>query len=686
MLRTLLVATALAFMLTLAFGHPLSAAPNSSEGDLNANIEIALWRVYFHDTVQLDYLASRLDVWEVHHADGYLVAPLSSEQRTHLQASGYEVEPDGRVLGPPIQAAFSGESLPGYVPNFPCYRTVEKTYADLAALAAQHPDLAAWIDVGDSWNKQHSTTLSGFDIHALVVTNRRIVGPKFRFLLVAAVHAREMVTAEIATRYAERLLAGYGIDPDVTWLLDYGEIHIIPHANPDGRVIAEQGQWWRKNVNNADGCSGENPFFSGYGVDLNRNSDFMWNGCTSGSCSSDNACSPVYRGASPMSEPETQAMQTYARSIFPDQRDDDLTAAAPEDATGLFVSLHSYGGLVLYPWGWSDTPTANEDALRALAVKLAQPLGYSACRPGECLYKTDGTNDDWLYGELGVAAFTIELGRYFFEPCSTFEGAMLEDANEALTIAFKSSRMPYTLAAGPQAELLHLSPARIQPGTPISITASISPGGVSDGFGQSSLGLRYSLDVPSWIEGALTITKTATATAETTTPVAVTAGVDTSEWTLGRHLLIVEGSDDAGRVGLPVAAWVDVVDRALAFELNPALTSGTAEPGKTIAYTLILTNTGVLTDIYMATIVDSGWPLELPDTSVELAAGTNRSLELRVTIPPEARPGDADVAHIRLTSTLDPSIAQIARLETTADPYRYYLPLFNRTPASPRAD
>ncbi len=184
MLRTLLVATALAFMLTLAFGHPLSAAPNSSEGDLNANIEIALWRVYFHDTVQLDYLASRLDVWEVHHADGYLVAPLSSEQRTHLQALGYEVEPDGRVLSPPIQAAFSGESLPGYVPNFPCYRTVEKTYADLAALAAQHPDLAAWIDVGDSWNKQHSTTLSGFDIHALVVTNRRIVGPKFRFLLV----------------------------------------------------------------------------------------------------------------------------------------------------------------------------------------------------------------------------------------------------------------------------------------------------------------------------------------------------------------------------------------------------------------------------------------------------------------------------------------------------------------------
>jgi len=686
MLRTLLIATALALMLTLAFGHPLSAAPNSSEDDLNANIEIVLWRVYFHNTVQLDYLASRLDVWEVHHADGYLVAPLSSEQRTQVQALGYAVEPDVHILAPTVQAAISGESLPGYVPGLLCYRTVEKTYADLAALAAQHPDLAAWIDVGDSWNKLHSTTLPGFDIQALVLTNRKVLGPKFRFLLVAAIHARELATAEIAARYAERLLANYGVDPDVTWLLDYGEIHIIPQANPDGRLLAEQGYWWRKNVNNADGCTDDDPIFSGYGVDLNRNSGFMWNGCTSGNCSSDDACSPVYRGASPMSEPETQALQTYARSIFPDQRDDDLTAAAPADATGLFISLHSYGRLVLYPWGWSDMPTANEDALRALAAKLAQPLGYRACRPGECLYKTDGTNDDWLYGELGVPAFTVELGRYFFEPCSTFEGSMLEDAHEMLTVAFKSARIPYALANAPEITTLRVAPERIQPGIPVTVTASISPGGTDDAQDQHRLGLRYSLDAPSWIEGALTITKTATVTAETTTPVAVTAGVDTSEWTLGRHLLIVEGIDDAGRAGLPVAAWVDVVERALAFELNPSFTSGAAEPGKTVAYTLILTNTGILTDVYAATIIDSGWPLALPESSVELAAGVSTSIGLSVTLPAEVRPGDADVARIRLASTLDPSISQTARLETTAAPYRYYLPLFNRTPASPRAD
>ncbi len=686
MLRTSLVATALALMLTLALGRPLSAVHNSTEDDPRASSEIVLWRVYFHNNVQLDYLASRLDVWEVHREDAYLVAPLTSGQRTQLQALGYEVELDSRVLAPPIQAAIGGESSPDYVPGLECYRTVAKTYADLAALAAQHPNFAAWIDVGDSWLKLNSASSDGHDIHALVLTNGNVAGPKFRLLLVAAVHAREMVTAETAARYAEHLLANYGVDPDVTWLLDHGEIHIIPQANPDGRVIAEQGQWWRKNVNNADGCADGDPLFSGYGVDLNRNSSFMWNGCINGNCSSDDACSPIYRGASPASEPETQALQTYAQSIFPDQRDDDLYAAAPADATGLHISLHSFGRLVLYPWGWSDMSSANEDALHALAVKLAQPLGYRACRPGECLYKTDGTNDDWLYGELGVAAFTVELGWSFFERCETFEGAILEDAFEALTIAFKAARIPYALADAPEVKTLHIAPKRIHPGMPVTVTTSVSPGGADYGLDHPRLGLRYSLDTPSWIEGVQTITTTATVTVETSSPVTVAAGVDTSDWALGRHLLLVEAIDQDSRAGSPVAVWIDVVEQAVAFEISPPVSTGAAQPGETVVYTLSITNTGFLADIYMVQPVGDGWPMESRESSVELEAGASRLLELRVTIPLETRPGDAGVARIRLASTLDPLISHSVRLETTANPYRYYLPLFNRTPATPRAD
>ena len=99
--------------------------------------------------------------------------------------------------------------------------------------------------------------------------------------LMAAIHARELTTAETATRFAERLVAGYGPDPDITWLLDYNEIHIVPQVNPDGRKRAEGGVLWRKNTNDSNGsCSP-----SRIGVDLNRNSSFKWNPCGFG-CSS----------------------------------------------------------------------------------------------------------------------------------------------------------------------------------------------------------------------------------------------------------------------------------------------------------------------------------------------------------------------------------------------------------------
>jgi hypothetical protein len=34
--------------------------------------------------------------------------------------------------------------------------------------------------------------------------------------------------------------------------------------------------------------------------------------------------------------------------------------------------------------------------------------GYQYGQPGEILYNASGTSDDWAYGVLGVAAFTIE--------------------------------------------------------------------------------------------------------------------------------------------------------------------------------------------------------------------------------------------------------------------------------------
>jgi hypothetical protein len=69
-----------------------------------------------------------------------------------------------------------------------------------------------------------------------------------------------------------------------------------------------------------------------------------------------------------------------------------------------------------FPWGWTQTPAPNRQALQTLARKFGFYTGYPACQSGAdgCIYMTDGTTDDFAYGELGVAAYTFELGTSFF--------------------------------------------------------------------------------------------------------------------------------------------------------------------------------------------------------------------------------------------------------------------------------
>ena len=176
-------------------------------------------------------------------------------------------------------------------------------------------------------------------------------GQKPVFFLMANIHAREITTPEIAMRFLDLLLDGYGSDADVTWLVDYHEIWIVPTANPDGHWLVELGEqeeygglpfYQRKNAKQAnliDGvadCSTWPP--SGgdhYGVDLNRNHSFGWGG----DGSSGEPCSPVFRGAEPASESEVAQLEAVVRALVPDQRGPEMDDPAPDDTTGLFLSL-----------------------------------------------------------------------------------------------------------------------------------------------------------------------------------------------------------------------------------------------------------------------------------------------------------------------------------------------------------
>ncbi|MEO0491121.1 MAG: M14 family zinc carboxypeptidase, partial [Cyanobacteria bacterium J06659_2] len=424
----------------------------------------------------------------------------------------------------------AGRIVDNGIPGFSSYRTVEETYADLSFLADENPDLVDWFAIGESYDKVTPGGADGYDINVLKLTNKAIELPdrqeKPVIYIEGAIHAREYTTAELVTRFGEGLVADYGVDPDITWLLDYHEVHIVPVANPDGRKFAEQGYSWRKNTN-PNPPPGEEPApFPNYGVDLNRNFDFKWNDAKpfpdALPPSSGDPASNIYRGDAPASEPELQTVQNYVRSIFPDQRGPNDTDAAPEDATGVFLDVHSFGNLVLHPWGWTDADSPNEPALRTLGRKYGYytgqgPDGAYDVDEGLGLYPTDGTSDDWAYGELGVAGYIIELGETFFQPSEDFENEILPENLPALTYMAKAARRPYQTPAGPETLEASLDLAQVVAGQSVVLTTLADDTRYDDGViaddeigtvndlpepSQTVVAGRYSIGLPSWIPGA----------------------------------------------------------------------------------------------------------------------------------------------------------------------------------------
>ncbi len=431
-------------------------------------VEPVVVRLYFPDRTHLNAVAGELDLWEAHPDQGYAVAAVSPDQFRWLQDLGYRLE-----IVPELTALLNrrNEPLPGQgpdtIPGYPCYRTVEETYQTLQTLSTTYPSLTELEDIGDSWDKVTPGGNDGYDIYALRITNEEItpLDSKPTFFLMAEIHSREYTTAETATRFAEYLLQNYGTDPEITFFVDHHRIYIVPMTNPDGRKIAEGGVLWRKNVDNDDGCADPNS----WGTDLNRNHSFKW-GCCGGS--SGNPCAETYRGPSAASEPETQAIQSKVLSLFPDQRGPGDTDPAPADATGLLITLHSYSELVLWPWGWTSTDAPNGAQLQTLGRKLAWYNNYTPQQSND-LYTTDGTTDDWSYGELGIASYTFELGTQFFQACTTFENTIWPTNRPALLYAFMVADTPYMTAYGPDALNGAVDLPSVPQGQPVQLTARL---------------------------------------------------------------------------------------------------------------------------------------------------------------------------------------------------------------------
>jgi hypothetical protein len=345
----------------------LQAADNTPPG---------VYRVFYGSRDRLDELAVDLDIWEVRPESGYAVVALSAEDAAHLKSQGYHLE----LAMEKMQQLMMGP------PGYSCYSDVEDLYSIIQEIAVSYPGLTELVDYGDSWRKVQG--LSGYDLWVLRITNSQVSLPKPRFFLMANIHARELTTPETALYFVDYLLGNYGTDPDVTWILDYHEIHVVLTANPDGRQLVEGGCYQRKNRNDTLGscnlCETSPYWGNQFGVDLNRNNPYHWGGAGV------DPCGTTYQGTAAASEPETYYLNDYVRSIIPDQRANDDLARAPDHTTGLLISLHSYGNLVLWPWGWTSGDAPNELQLQTLGRKFSYFNNYT----NDQLYSTTGDTTD----------------------------------------------------------------------------------------------------------------------------------------------------------------------------------------------------------------------------------------------------------------------------------------------------
>ncbi|MGQ9804148.1 MAG: M14 family zinc carboxypeptidase, partial [Anaerolineae bacterium] len=306
------------------------------------------------------------------------------------------------------------------------------------------------------------------------------------------------------------------------------------------------------------------------------------------------------------SEPETQAVLNYVRSQFPDQRGDPLSSAAPVTATGVFLDIHSYSELVLWPWGFTASPAPNGTALQTLGRKFAYFNGYTP-QQSYALYPTDGTTDDFAYGELGLAAYTFEVGTSFFQSCSYFQNTIIPENLPALLYAARVVRTPYLTPSGPDALNVAAVPASVAAGEPISVVATINDTRYNNSEGteptQNIAAAEYYVDTPPWI----------TTPAPVAHPMApqdgafdekieaVGALMDTSHLDAGRHILFVRGQDAAGNWG-PFSAAFFTVTVALPPQLTVAKSaSQQVEVGTVLSYTLQITNAGGLATGVMIT-------------------------------------------------------------------------------------
>ncbi|XP_023337443.1 carboxypeptidase B isoform X2 [Eurytemora carolleeae] len=198
------------------------------------------------------------------------------------------------------------------------------------------------------------------------------------------IHAREWISPAAVSYLLMELVENTNTHSD---LLNQYDVYVMPVMNPDGyEYTRESNRMWRKtrSLNRGSSCRG---------VDPNRNFGYEWGG----KGTSQDPCSDIYRGSSAFSEPETQAVRDFI--------------TARKRNIKMYLTFHSYGQMVLYPWGYDAVDHRDENELDRVGRIGSRAAGnkYTVGSAAKVLYPAAGGSDDWAMSEGIKFSYTIEL-------------------------------------------------------------------------------------------------------------------------------------------------------------------------------------------------------------------------------------------------------------------------------------
>jgi len=255
-------------------------------------------------------------------------------------------------------------------------------------LASEFPDKATMFEIGKSYE--------GRNLNLLRISNNNRAA-KDSIWIDGGIHAREWASPSSVTYMMQELLEN---SHKYKHILDRFNLYILPLANPDGYEYSHiKDRLWRKTRSNhlKTRC---------VGVDPNRNWGHNWGG----QGASGDPCDETYYGPHAFSEPETAAIRNFI--------------LARKDSMKLYLTFHTYGQYILYPWGYARRDAVDKKDLHRMgkiganAAKRVSGHKYSVGSAAKMLYPAAGGSDDWAKGGAGIKySYTIELpdtGRYGF--------------------------------------------------------------------------------------------------------------------------------------------------------------------------------------------------------------------------------------------------------------------------------